>query len=129
MTDAAPASQPAAARWFSKPVIDPVNTLAWFAMDALWLCRLAWPAYLAAGLTVATGLLLLTLGRREGRGAVYADLGLNCWIIMNTVWLAHDLNGRDTPRAVAAVLGGLGAVFVVAAARHSREVRRLRVGR
>lgn len=133
MTDADPAGPPAAsgpaARWFSKPVIDPLNTVAWFAMDACWLCRLTWPAYLAAGLTVATGLLLSALGRREGRGAVYADLGLNCWIGMNTIWLLHDLNGRETPRAVAAVLGGLGAVFVVAAARHSQEVRRVRVSR
>ena len=112
---------------FSKPVVDPVNTVAWFAMDALWLSRLEWPAYAAAGLTVVTGALLLVLSRREGRGAVYADLGLNCWIVMNAVWLVHDLNGRETPRAVAAVAATLGAVFIVAAARHSQDVRRFRV--
>jgi hypothetical protein len=112
---------------FSKPVIDPVNTLAWFVMDACWLAKLTWPAYLAAGLTVVTGLVLLVLGRREGRGELYADLGLNCWIVMNTVWLAHDLNGRETPRAFAAVMAALGVGFIVAAARHSRDLRRLRI--
>jgi hypothetical protein len=81
---------------FSKPVVDPANTAAWFTMDALWLAKFEWPAYAAAAVTVLTGILLLILGRREGRGAVYADLGLNCWIVMNTVWLIHDLNGRDT---------------------------------
>lgn len=119
--------EPEPTRVFSKAVIDPVNTAAWFTMDALWLAKLAWPAYAAAGLTVVTGVLLLILGRREGRGALYADLGLNCWIVMNTVWLAHDLNGRDTPRAFAAVMGALGATFILAAARHSQDLRRLRI--
>ena len=112
---------------FSKPVIDPLNTVAWFAMDALWLARLEWPAYAAAVVTVVTGVMLLALGRREGRGAVYADLGLNCWIVMNTVWLVHDLNDLETPRAFAAVTGVLGVALIVAATRHSRDVRRLRI--
>lgn len=113
----------------SKPVIDPLNTAAWFIMDALWMARLAWPAYVAAGLTVVTGLLLLALARREGRGALLADLGLNCWIAMNTVWLAYDLNGYESPRALAAALGALGAFFIIAAARHSQDIRRLRIFR
>lgn len=113
--------------WFSKPVIDPINTAAWLAMDAFWLSRFAWPAYAAAALAVVTGILLPVLGRREGRGAFYADLGLNCWILMNTIWLVHDLNGQETPRAVAAVAGTLGAVFFVAAARHSHDLRRVRI--
>lgn len=122
-----PNTEPKPVRLFSKPVIDPVNTVAWFGMDALWLAKLEIPAYLAAGITVVTGVLLLFLGRREGRGEVYADLGLNCWIVMNTVWMVHDLNGRDTPWMVAAVLGGLGAVFIALAARHSKELRRVRI--
>lgn len=105
---------------FSKPVIDPLNTAAWFTMDALWLARLEWPAYVAAVLTVVTGAALLVLGWREGRGALFADLGLNCWIVMNAVWLAHDLNGYETPRAFAVVVGILGFAVVVAA-RHSES--------
>ena len=89
---------------FSKAVIDPINTAAWFTMDALWLAKFEWPAYAASALTVLTGVMLLILGRREGRGALYADLGLNCWIVMNTVWLIHDLNDHDTPRSFAAVM-------------------------
>lgn len=112
---------------FSKPVIDPINTAAWFTMDALWLAKLEYPAYAASALTVLTGVMLLILGRREGRGALYADLGLNCWIVMNTVWLIHDLNDRDTPRAFAAVMGALGAFFILAAARHSQDLRRVRI--
>ena len=39
--------EPEPTRWWSKAVIDPVNTVAWFSMDALWLAKLAWPAYLS----------------------------------------------------------------------------------
>lgn len=122
-----PTPEPGPTPAFSKPVIDPLNTVAWFAMDALWLARLEWPAYAAAVVTVVTGVMLLALGRREGRGELYADLGLNCWIVMNTVWLVHDLNGHETPRAFAAVTGILGVVLIIAAARHSRDIRRLRI--
>jgi len=112
---------------FSKAVIDPLNTALWFIMDALWLGRLEWLTYIATGLTVVTGVLLVILGRREGRGTLYADLGVNCWIVMNAVWLVHDLNWYDTPRAFAAIMGGLGVVFILAAARHSQDLRRLRI--
>ena len=110
----------------SKPVLDPLNTLAWFAMDACWLAKLPWPAYLLAGLAVLTGGLLVVLGRRDGRGELFAVLGLNCWIVMNTVWMAHDLNGREVPGAFVAVVAPLGAGFILLAARHSVSVRRLR---
>ncbi|MFO0887831.1 MAG: hypothetical protein U0790_01665 [Isosphaeraceae bacterium] len=40
------------AAWFSRRVVDPTNSVCWFAMDALWLAQLEWPAYLASGLTL-----------------------------------------------------------------------------
>lgn len=114
-------------RLLSKPIIDPVNTFVWFAMDALWLGQLKWAAYTAAALTVLTGLVLLVLGWRKGRGEIFADLGMNCWIAMNVVWMLHDLNDEVTPRWFAAVAGGLGAVLILAAARHSQDIRRVRI--
>ena len=115
------------ARPFSKRVVDPLNTAAWFAMDALWMCKQEWPAYAFAALTVVTGVWLLVLGWRGGRGLLYADLGLNCWIVMNTVWLVADLNNRPTPLAFAVPVAVLGAAFLAAAARHSQDFGRLRI--
>ncbi len=111
----------------SKRVVDAVNSAAWFAMDAFWIFRLQWPAYIAAGLTVATGVLLLALAWRQDRGDLFADLGLNCWIAMNAVWLVSDLNGFPTPLAVAVPLALLGAVFLAAAAWYSQDFSRLRI--
>ena len=112
---------------FAKRVVDPLNSFAWFTMDALWMCRLEWPAYVFTGLTVVTGVWLLALGWRQGRGVLLADLGLNCWIAMNTVWLVSDLNGRPTPAAFAVPLALLGAAFLAAAAWYSQDFSRLRI--
>jgi hypothetical protein len=112
---------------FAKRVVDPLNSFAWFTMDALWMCRLEWSAYAFAALTVGTGVWMLVLGWREGRGVVLADLGLNCWIAMNTVWLVTDLRGQPTPLAVAVPLAVVGAAFLAAAFWYAEDFSRLRI--
>ena len=112
---------------FLKRVVDPVNTVTWFAMDALWMCKVVWPAYIFAGLTVITGVWLLVLGWRQGRGTVLADLGLNCWIAMNTIWLVSDLNEQPTPLAFAVPIAVLGALFLAVAAWRDQDARRVRI--
>ena len=114
-------------RSFAKRVVDPLNSVTWFTMDALWMCKLAWPAYVFAGLTVVTGVWMLACGWRQRRGVLLADLGLNCWIAMNTVWLVADLNGYPTPLGLAVPLAVVGAAFLAVAAWHSQDIRRLRI--
>ena len=80
-----------------------------------------------AGLTVVTGVWMLVLGWRVGRGVVLADLGLNCWIAMNTVWLVADLNSQSPPLVFAVPLAILGAGFLAAATWRSQDYRRLRI--
>lgn len=112
---------------FSRAVFDPVNTLVWFTMDACWLAKLEWAAYTSGALTALTGLVLLVFAAREDRGAVYADLGMNCWIVMNAVWMVNDLNGWETSKVFVAVVAVLGATFMLLAARHSKDLRRVRM--
>jgi len=112
---------------FAKRVVDPLNSVTWFTMDALWMCKLAWPAYTFAALTVVTGLWLLVFGWRRKRGVLFADLGLNCWIAMNTVWLVADLSGRQTPFEVTVPLAVVGAAFIAVAACCGQDVGPLRI--
>ncbi|MBN9520997.1 hypothetical protein J0H58_21155 [bacterium] len=107
--------------------VDPVNSFTWFAMDALWMCKLAWPAYVFVALTVVTGVWLLVLGWRQKRGLLFADLGLNCWIAMNAVWLVADLNGHPTPLGVDVPLAVAGAGFLAIAAWYAQDFRRVRI--
>lgn len=111
----------------SKRVVDPLNSFAWFTMDALWMCKLEWPAYAFTAITVVTGLWLLILGWRSRRGVLLADLGLNCWIAMNAIWLVSDLNDRPTPLEIALPVAFLGAAFLAAAVWRSQDIRRLRI--
>lgn len=126
-TEPAPVGPTEEPRSFAKRVVDPVNTVTWFLMDALWMCKLTWLAYAFAGMTVVTGLLLLILGWRQKRGLLLSDLGLNCWIAMNVAWMVADLNGQPTPMGVAVPLAVLGAAFLALAARYSQDIRRLRI--
>ncbi len=112
---------------FAMRVVDPINSVVWFAMDAFWMCELVWPAYGFATLTVITGIWLLFLGWWQKRGVLFADLGLNCWIAMNTVWLVADLNGRPTPLAFTVPLAVVGATFIAIAAWYGQDFRRLRI--
>jgi hypothetical protein len=112
---------------FTKRLLDPLNSLAWFTMDAFWMLRLAWPAYALTALTVVTGVWMLALSWRQRSGVLLADLGLNCWIAMNAVWLVSDLNGSPTPLAFAVPLALLGAASLTAAAWYSQDFRRLRI--
>lgn len=111
------------AAMFSRRIVDPVNSVAWFAMDGLWLAELRWPAYLAAAATLATGGMLLALARRRGQ-RLNDDLALNSWMWMNACWMASDLGGLPRLRYVAMAIGGVGAVLLANAIRPSRRHQR-----
>ena len=103
---------------FSRRVVDPVNSVAWYAMDGLWLAQLAWPAYVATVLTLATGGMLVFLNRRRGR-RLNDDLALNAWMWMNALWVVSDLGGLPRLQYAAMAIGGLGAVLLANAIRSS----------
>ena len=81
-------------------LIDPANSLAWFAMDFLWLAQMTWLTYAAMALTLATGGMLLSLSRRR-----VDELSLNAWMWMNALWLVSDLGKYQPLRYAAMALG------------------------
>ncbi len=107
---------------FSRRVVDPVNSVAWYAMDGLWLAHLTWPAYVATGLTLASGLTLLLLDRRPGQ-RLDDDLALNAWMWMNALWVVSDLGRLPTLRYAAMAVGCVGAILLANAVRPSRTHR------
>lgn len=107
--------------WYSRRLIDPVNSVAWFAMDALWLAQLAWPAYAATVLTLLTGAALILLDRRGG-SRLDDDLALNAWMWMNAAWAVSDLGGMPSLRYAALAIMGVGALLILNAVRPDRSL-------
>jgi hypothetical protein len=107
---------------FSRRVVDPVNSVAWFAMDGLWLAEWAGPAYVASALTLATGAALVFLNRRRW-SRLSDDLALNAWMWMNALWVISDLGGRPVFRQAALVVGVVGAVLLANSLRPSTNRR------
>jgi len=95
----------------SKRIVDPLNSVAWFAMDGLWLTQLAWPAYAATALTLVTGAILLFLDRKRGN-RLKDDLALNAWMWMNAMWVISDLGEMPRMRYAAMGIGVLGAILL-----------------
>src|SRR3954447_12655857 len=110
------------AAWFSRRVVDPANSVAWFAMDALWLAQLAWPAYVATGLTLLTGAALLFLNRRRAE-RLDDDLALNAWMWMNGLWVISDLGKLPALRYAAMAAAVIGATLLLNAIRPSKRSR------
>lgn len=110
------------AAWFSRRIVDPANSVAWFVMDALWLANLAWPAYVASGLTLLSGAMLLLLNRKRAE-RLDDDLALNAWMWMNALWVISDLGKFPNLRYVAMGVAALGALLLVNAIRPSKRSR------
>jgi hypothetical protein len=91
-------------------------------MDALWLANLAWPAYVATGLTVATGALLLFLDRKRPE-RLADDLALNAWMWMNALWVISDLGRIPSLRYAAMGVSAVGAILLLNAIRPSKRSR------
>ena len=53
---------------FSRRVVDPANSVAWYAMDGFWLARLEWPAYVATAAVAAAAVLSGVRARGTARG-------------------------------------------------------------
>ena len=121
--------------WFSRRVVDPANSVAWFSMDALWLVQLAWPAYVATGLTLVTGAALVFLNRRRAE-RLDDDLALNAWMWMNALWVISDLGKMPALHYAAMAAAVIGAVLLANAIRPSkrsrgriRRLKKMRLGR
>lgn len=112
---------------YSRRIVDPVNSVAWYAMDGLWLAQLAWPAYIATGLTLVTGAALIFLNRRKGQ-RLNDDLAVNAWMWMNGCWVVSDLGGLPKLRYAAMAIGAVGALLLLNAVRPSNRNRTMLQG-
>lgn len=105
----------------SKDVLDTVNSLSWFLLDAFWMMEFISGSYAMVLPTVVTGLSLLYIEKR--RNVFFINLAVNAWILMNCLWMFADTLGMPQYLwgAKAAFVAGVG--FVAVAVVTSQDIR------
>jgi hypothetical protein len=103
-----------------REVLDTLNSVSWFFMDAFWMLGFAAGAYTLILPTVLSGLLLLYVEKR--RSVTFINLAINCWIWMNVFWMIGDLAGARTALLASRVLFALGLVSIGLALATSRSL-------
>lgn len=103
-----------------KEVLDTVNSISWFLLDAFWMLDMRSAAYVFLPPTILTGLFLLYTDKR--RPILFINLAINCWIWMNTLWMLSDMEANSTYLAYARSLFVLGVFFILIAAFTSKSL-------
>ncbi len=104
-----------------KEVLDTVNSVSWFLLDACWMLGAPTLGYFFAAPTVATGLLLLYVERRPAVTCI--NLAINSWILMNLFWMMSEATSTPALLLAARVCFGLGVGFILAAVAKSENLK------
>lgn len=105
----------------SKEILDTVNSVSWFFADAFWMLD-----YLNIGVglmipTIVSGLCLLYVEKRHS--LLFINIAINCWIWMNTLWMASDMDLEGGYLLAAKVFFILGAICILLAALTSKNLK------
>lgn|GEM_PF-4050947 len=73
----------------SKDIIDTINSLTWFCMDAFWMAGFPTIAKAMAPFVLLTGIWLTLIEKRLQ--VVLINLGIVSWILMNVAWMFSEM--------------------------------------
>lgn len=104
-----------------KDVLDSVNSLSWFLMDACWMTGFFPAAFVVSPFVVLSGVLLCLIDRRPAFVAI--NLGILCWIFMNLSWMISDVRDREAWLFASRCFFLLGALSIGAAVYLSKNLR------
>jgi hypothetical protein len=105
----------------SKDGLDTVNSMTWFFADAMWMLGFHSTAMALLVPTIITGFLLLYIEKRLP--LTFINLAINCWIWMNTFWVAAEWRSQAHLQDLSRGIFVLGVLFILGAAITSRNVR------
>lgn len=139
MPNPEPVPTATAARAGTLVVIEAIGSLAWFLMDGCWMLGLGG---MARALVLPTVVAHWAAFRYTERSLVdmAVTASVNCWVLMNVLWMVADLEDRPVLLGPARVALGAGIVLLLLAALRARATgdllkhtlgrfRRLRIGR
>lgn len=110
---------PALAR--HKDVLDTLNSLSWFLMDAAWMMGSYRVALSLSPLVVLSAAALTAVDRRPALMAING--GIMAWIFMNMSWMISDIGDKTFWLAASRGFFVLGCALILSAAALSENLR------
>lgn len=104
----------------SKDVLDTVNSVTWFFMDASWMLQMKEISLMMIVPTILTGIILCYIEKR--RNVTFINLAILCWICMNVSWMFADIHGVASYLTIAKALFCLGVLFIFSAIGSSEKL-------
>ena len=97
----------------SKDVLDTLNSVSWFLMDASWMLENHAISGLMIIPTIMTGLFLCYIEKR--RNITFINLAILSWICMNVCWMGSEVLAMAHFLTVAKTLFVVGVGFIALA--------------
>jgi hypothetical protein len=112
-------------------VLETIGSLSWFLMDGCWMLGLGGAAYTLVPPTLA---LHWAAFRYTERSVVEMSVtaSVNCWVLMNVLWMVADLDGRSALLVPARLAFAAGLALLLLAglrARAAGDLLRSALGR
>jgi hypothetical protein len=104
----------------TKHVLDTINSLSWFAMDASWMLGVPEVSLTMIVPTMLSGFLLCFMEKK--RSLTLINVAILSWICMNVSWMGAELLGQQAFLNLAKGFFGAGLVFIALAVRSSRNI-------
>lgn len=97
----------------SKDVLDTINSVSWFFMDASWMLQVREISIAMIIPTILSGLFLCYIEKRKSHTLI--NFAILCWICMNVSWMFSDILAIPFYLMMAKILFFLGVSFIIAA--------------
>jgi hypothetical protein len=104
----------------SKHILDTVNSLSWFIMDASWMFELSTIYMIMLFPTLLTGLFLCYIERDNSLTMI--NIAIFNWICMNVSWMFSETYHDLFYLSLAKIFFGMGVLFMMLAVVTSKNL-------
>lgn len=104
----------------SKDVLDTINSVTWFFMDASWMLQMREVSLAMIVPTILTGLVLCYMEKRKN--ITFINIAILCWICMNVSWMFSDIHQVSSYLMIAKIFFCTGLFFIVLAIATSEHI-------
>jgi hypothetical protein len=104
----------------SKDVLDSVNSVSWFLMDACWMLQAEKISVMMIVPTILSGIFLVYIEKRVS--VTFINLAILSWICMNVSWMFSEVLNLSSYLVMAKTFFGVGCLFILLAVIKSNSV-------